>query len=221
MLSSCCAGQSQMAIMKSSVRIEGLVVELMAMASAWWEAAWIARERWRQGLWDVVFRIQCRLDIPLTCTPWADLLVGVEERRRSSIGSVTSIICRSWWQIQDPGRIFCNIEKPGRHGVVGERSWTRHRHQEHRLGWLRKLGSYIIGLRTVEQPECSVIALWVFSLLSGCVICRVLLALVERRESQTHIGIGSCLEDTSNASWVGRRGWLKGTLLGLVTPSIF
>ena len=87
-------------------QIAGLVVGLMAMASISGEAAATAWERWRHGLGSVVERIQSRWDIALTCKVLSMLLVGLENRRPSELGSVTSALSVIW-VLEERGRQIC------------------------------------------------------------------------------------------------------------------
>ena len=94
-------------------QIAGLVVGLMAMALILGEVAATAWERWRQGLESAVERIQSRWYIALTCKVLSMLLVGLENRRPSVLGSVTSALCRIW-VLEEGGRQICGQYRGGR-----------------------------------------------------------------------------------------------------------
>ena len=221
MLSSSVAGQLQMAIMRRISQIAGLVVGLMAMASISGEAAAMAWERWRQGLRCVAERIQSKGDLALTCKVLSTLLVGLENRQPSVLGRVTSALWEICRVVEVGGRQIClqySYARTIRPCVSADMDWTLPPRAPTGL----EDEARILYKWAMDRGATSgnVIALLGCSLFSGCVHCRVLLALIERRESQTPFGTDFYSEDTSSASWAGKSGWLKGTLRDSATLSI-
>ena len=88
-------------------QIARLVVGLMAMASISGEATAMAWERWRQGLRCVAERIQSKGDLALTCKVLSTLLVGLENRRPSVLGRVTSALWEICRVVEVGGRQIC------------------------------------------------------------------------------------------------------------------
>ena len=190
---------------------------LIDMASILDEAAATVWERWRLGLWCTVERIQSRVDLALTCKVLSTLLVGLENRRPYVLESVTSALCRIWVVVEGGMQICLQYSHARTIWPCGsaDMDWTLPPRAPSGL----EDESSILYKWAREQPLGNVIALLGFYLSSGCVLCRGLLALVERRESQTRFGIDFYSADTSSASWVGRSGWLKGIRRGLATLS--
>jgi hypothetical protein len=75
--------------------------------------------------------------------------------------------------------------------------------------------SYKTGRSIVVPLQNSAIALWGFCLWSGCAGCLYLLAPIDLRGSQTHIGTVFYLGGTSNTFWGGSTDCLKEIQLGL------